>query len=187
MTRNAVVRTMALLGLACASLANAKERKEFEIITLSPEASEPARVEGKAGTPAPRSSSRLIPNGAAPVPGRTFEIEPNGTPATATPLTGTSAIAVGNIFPGADADYWSFTATAGDRVYAAVMTSFSANGSTDSQLTLFASDGTTAIEFDDDDGSLGGLASSIAGATIPTSGTYFLKVNHFTAATGQLR
>ncbi len=63
------------------------------------------------------------------------------------------------------------------------MTAFSAGSSTDSQLTLLASDGTTVIEFDDDNGSFAGLSSSIAGATIPTTGTYFLKVNDFTAGT----
>ena len=68
---------------------------------------------------------------------------------------------------------------AGDRVYAAVMTAFSAGSSTDSQLSLIGSDGTTVIEFDDDNGSLGALSSSIAGAVIPTTGTYYLKVNHF--------
>ena len=44
-------------------------------------------------------------------------------------------------------------------------------------------DGTTVIEFDDDNGSLAGLSSSIAGATIPITGTYYIKVNDFTAGT----
>ena len=92
-----------------------------------------------------------------------------------------------NLFPGGDVDYFSFSGNAGDRVYAATMTSFSANASSDSQLRLIASDGTTEIEFDDDDGSFGSLASSIAGATLPGSGTFYLRVNHFTTATGQLR
>ncbi|MFO1351308.1 MAG: PPC domain-containing protein [Gammaproteobacteria bacterium] len=89
----------------------------------------------------------------------------------------------GNLFPNGDVDFYSFTANAGDRVYAAVMTSFSAGNSTDSQLTLLDSDGTTVIEFDDDNGSFAGLSSSILGATIPPPGTYFLKVNDFTAGT----
>ncbi|MBK6991525.1 MAG: DUF11 domain-containing protein [Chitinophagaceae bacterium] len=113
------------------------------------------------------------------------EVEPNNTFATATPITSPSKVQ-GNVFPNADADWYSFTANAGEKVYAAVITSFSANGSSDSQLRLFASDGTTLIEFDDDDGSLGGLSSSMAGATIPSSGTYYLQVVHF-LATGQLR
>lgn len=74
---------------------------------------------------------------------------------------------------------------AGDRIYAAVMTSFSANGSTDSELTLLASDGVTVLEADNDDGSFGSLSSSIAGAVIPSAGNYYLKVSHATGS--QLR
>ncbi len=111
------------------------------------------------------------------------EVEPNGTSATATPLAGTNLVVRANLFPNGDIDFFSFSATAGDRIYAATMTSFSAGNSTDSQLTLLASDGTTTIEFDDDNGSFAALSSSIAGATIPTTGTYFLRVNDFTAGT----
>lgn len=118
------------------------------------------------------------------IPG--YESEPNGTVATANPLSGNPVKIRGYVFPNGDLDYFSFTANAGDRVHAATMTSFSSNGSTDSQLELFASDGTTSIEFDDDSGSFGGLSSAIAGATIPASGTYYLRVKHFSAA-NQLR
>ena len=111
------------------------------------------------------------------------EVEPNGTSATASPIAGTNVVIRGNLFPNGDIDFYSFTATAGDRIYAATMTSFSAGNSTDSQITLIASDGTTTIEFDDDNGSFAALSSSIAGAVIPTTGTYFLKVNDFTAGT----
>ena len=111
------------------------------------------------------------------------EVEPNGTTGTATPLASTNLVVRANLFPNGDIDFYSFTAIAGDRVYAATMTSFSAGNSTDSQLTLLASDGTTTIEFDDDNGSFAGLSSSIAGATIPTTGTYFIRVNDFTAGT----
>jgi uncharacterized repeat protein (TIGR01451 family) len=110
------------------------------------------------------------------------EIEPNGTVATATPIAGTNAVVRASLFPNGDIDFYSFSATAGDRVYAATMTSFSAS-STDSQITLLRSDGTTVIEFDDDNGSFAGFSSSVAGATIPTTGTYYLKVNDFTAGT----
>ena len=108
---------------------------------------------------------------------------PNNTAATATPLGGTSVKMRGNLFPNGDVDFYSFNATAGDRVYAAVMTAFSAGSSTDSQLSLIGSDGTTVIEFDDDNGSFAALSSSIAGAIIPTTGIYYLKVNDFTAGT----
>ncbi|MFN8289301.1 MAG: PKD-like domain-containing protein [Chitinophagaceae bacterium] len=106
----------------------------------------------------------------------------NNTAATAQAITSPAKVK-GNIYPNGDIDFYSFTANAGDRVYAAVMTSFSAGSSTDCQLTLIASDGTTVIEFDDDNGSFAGFSSSIAGAIIPASGTYYLKVNDFTAGT----
>jgi subtilisin-like proprotein convertase family protein len=114
------------------------------------------------------------------------EVEPNGSPGSATALPYKRVRVRGNIVPNGDQDFYSFHAEAGDRVYAAVMTSYSGSGSTDSQLRLFATDGTTEIEFDDDDGSLGSSSSSIAGAAIPSAGTYFLRVNHF-SATSQLR
>ncbi len=111
------------------------------------------------------------------------EVEPNGTFGTASPIAGTNVVIRANLFPNGDIDFYSFSATAGDRIYAATMTSFSAGNSTDSQITLLASDGTTVIEFDDDNGSFAALSSSIAGAIIPTTGTYFLRINDFTAGT----
>jgi uncharacterized repeat protein (TIGR01451 family) len=118
--------------------------------------------------------------------GYAVEVEPNGTSGTATPLVGSNLVVRATIYPNADVDWYSFTAAAGDRVYAAMMTNFSANASSDSQLRLYQPDGTTLIEFDDDDGVLGGLSSSIADATIPGAGTYFLEVRHFSAS-NQLR
>ncbi|MFZ2487499.1 MAG: proprotein convertase P-domain-containing protein, partial [Anaerolineae bacterium] len=114
------------------------------------------------------------------------EVEPNNTSATATALPGNNTVAVGNVYPNGDLDFFSFTGSAGDRVYAATMTNFSASGSTDSFLTLFASDGTTVIESDNDDGSFSATASTIAGATLPSAGTYYLQVRH-NSATSQLR
>ncbi|QIL71021.1 DUF11 domain-containing protein [Diaphorobacter sp. HDW4B] len=119
--------------------------------------------------------------------GMQSEVEPNGTAVSATPIVGTSARIRGNLYPNGDIDYYSFTAQAGDRVYAATMTSGSAGSSTDSQLTLLASDGTTVIEFDDDNGTFAALSSSIAGATISAAGTYFFKVNDFTPGTTSMR
>jgi uncharacterized repeat protein (TIGR01451 family) len=117
------------------------------------------------------------------VASKVSEVEPNGTTATASPIGTGSAKILGDLYPNGDTDFYSFTATAGDKVYAAIMTSFSAGSSTDSQLTIFASDGTTILEFDDDNGSFAALSSSIAGTTIPSTGTYYLRVNDFTGVT----
>ena len=115
-----------------------------------------------------------------------LETEPNNSAETANGLTGSVMEITGNIYLGGDVDYYSFAAQAGDRVYAATMTSSSSNASVDSVLALFASDGTTVLESDSDDGVFGATSSSIAGATIPVSGTYYLRVTH-NSATNQLR
>ena len=114
------------------------------------------------------------------------EPEPNNSVATATVLTGPDVKITGNIVPSGDVDFYSFTAQAGDRVSAAVMTSWSSNGSVDSRLELLDSDGSTVLEIDNDDGSFGTTSSSIAGAPIAAAGTYYLRVTHAVAAT-QLR
>ena len=131
-----------------------------------------------------------LKNGNSPAPlapsatlTQAVEIEPNGTAATATPIGNNVKVKAGYIYPNGDIDFYSFTANAGDRVYIGTTTSFSAGNSTDSQLTLLASDGTTVIETDNDNGTFAALSSSIAGATIPTTGTYYIKVNDFTAGT----
>ena len=113
------------------------------------------------------------------------ETEPNNTTAQAN-ILGSDTVALGNIFPNADEDYYSFSASTGDRVYTALMTSRSSNGSTDSQLYLYDTDGVTLLEFDEDDGSLGGLSSSMSGVFLPNTGTYYLRVKH-SSATSQLR
>ena len=125
------------------------------------------------------------------------EVEPNGTSATATPLTITpadpAAIVTLTISPANDFDFFSFSATAGSRVWAYVDTGSppaQVGNSRDSQVRLFDTDGTTLIEFDDDDASGNGgdgtqetgLASCIAGRTIPATGTYFLRVNDFSTS-----
>jgi MYXO-CTERM domain-containing protein len=106
----------------------------------------------------------------------TPETEPNAAVAQATPLGVFPVVAEGSIFPAGDVDYYSFTATAGDRIYAATMTAFSASGTLDTTLDLLASDGVTVIESDADDGQYGATASSLAGTVIPADGTYYFRI-----------
>ena len=134
----------------------------------------------------PSQPDNFLSDQRAMAQGPIAEQEPNDTPATATPLGGTNVVARGNIYklglpPGSatgDLDYWSFAAAAGDKVYAATITQFAPSSSTDTTLELFASDGTTILETDLDDGSLTASSSSIAGANIPVAGTYYLRVRH---------
>lgn len=106
------------------------------------------------------------------------EIEPNNTVIAANPLGGNDVKVKGYIAPNSDVDVFSFTANEGDRVYTSTQTSFSATGSSDSFLEIIRINGTTILESDDNDGSFGSNSSSIAGAVIPTTGTYYIRVRH---------
>jgi hypothetical protein len=104
------------------------------------------------------------------------EAEPNNSVATAMPLPATPTVIEGNLLPNDTTDMYSFAATAGDRVYAATITANGLGASVDTTLAVRASDGTTVLESDNDDGSLSSLSSSIAGLAIPSDGTYYLRV-----------
>jgi len=114
------------------------------------------------------------------------EVEPNGTSATATPITGATAAVLGNVFPAADVDFYSFTANANDRVYAATQTLHDASASGDTVLDVLNTDGATVIENDPNDGTFNASSASIAGTVLPAAGTYFLRVRH-NIATGTVR
>lgn len=120
----------------------------------------------KAGSPASAKS----------VEGMTTEIEPNDTAATAnTPSAGDYVVA--DISPATDVDWFASGGNAAtDLVYAAVNTSNTSSG-TDSQLNVFADDGTTLIEFDDDGGP--GLASCVAGGVVPQAGNVYFVPNEY--------
>ena len=109
------------------------------------------------------------------------EGEPNGAAANATPIPNNTVVRA-PITPNGDVDLYSFQAAAGDRVFAATMTAGSSTTNSDSTLELIGSDGTTVIEQDLDDGEHGVNASSIAGASIPANGTYFLRVTSSSSA-----
>ena len=118
----------------------------------------------------------------------TPESEPNDSTGQADPLTFADgcAAASGSITSG-NADFFSFAAPAGSRVWALVDTSPSTTGNDDSILTLILPDGNTVLETDDDDGAGtncdGGLdnqvSSAIAGRVLPSTGTYYLRVEAF--------
>lgn len=121
------------------------------------------------------------------------ETEPNNTSGTATALTFTpTAITSAAINPGGDIDFYTFTAPAGSRVWVETDTGGVQNAgatSRDTVVDLLAADGTTVIENDDDDGTGNGgdgtietgLASIIAGRTLTAGGTYFIRVQAFSA------
>ena len=139
----------------------------------------PAPESGNLSRPTPRATSA--------------EGEPNDTAGTATPITFTPiAITTAAINPGGDVDFYTFTAPAGSRVWIETDTGGTQNAgatSRDTVIDLLAADGTTVIENDDDDGTGNGgdgtietgLASIIAGRTLTAGGTYFIRVQAFSA------
>ena len=116
-----------------------------------------------------------VPTALPATPGS--EAEPNDLLANASEIASGERVR-GSVYPAGDVDRYRFTAESGDRVFATVMTNGSAGNATDSQLRLLSADG-TEIEFEDDNGSLPGLSSSLAGAAIPAAGTYYLDVRGF--------
>lgn len=138
----------------------------------------PSRVAAQP-TPSSANSSEAIQ-----VTAFTREVEPNDTSATATPIASTPRRLRGDSYavpvpPTGDVDTFSFSASAGDRVYVATITDLSA-GSGDSMVDILASDGTTVLESDDEDGALTANAATVAGTLLPVSGTYFVRVRPFT-------
>ena len=184
-----IVRVMMVLVLAfslildpAAALAIKDEPGDAAAENLPPEVELVGPFEVPAGLGQREAASFDAPAGLAYF----AESEPNDTPAQANALSGEPLVATGIIYPNGDNDYFSFQASAGDRLFAATQTSFSANGSSDSVLELYFADGVTLVEADDNDGTFGSLSSSIAGANLPASGIYYLRVLH-TSPTGQLR
>lgn len=104
------------------------------------------------------------------------ETEPNGGAVQAT-VIGNDTVVRANIFATGDNDFYRITANAGDRVFAATMTGFSATAST-SQLSVIGLDGTTIVETDVNNGVFAAGASSIAGTPLMNQGNYFLRVTH---------
>lgn len=125
-------------------------------------------------------------------PGPDVETEPNDTPATATELqvfvNSPSRGIGGAISPAGDADYYRVTAQAGDLLWASVDAGRSSGTppfSRDTLLDVFAADGATLLERDDDDGTANGrdltiesqAASVVAGLPLLSSGAYVLRVS----------
>jgi uncharacterized repeat protein (TIGR01451 family) len=169
---------MFFIAMAAASASAAPVSGGFELLEYVPVPTETERAVNFVSGTAPR----VVAGGAS----GPLEAEPNNAFGVANPIAGSSAQITGNIFPAADVDFYSFTAAAGDRVYAATQTLFDASASGDSTLQVLASDGTTIIEADNNDGTFNGNSASIAGTVIPTAGTYYVRVAH-NVATGMIR
>jgi subtilisin-like proprotein convertase family protein len=115
------------------------------------------------------------------------EVEPNDTAVTATPID--TPLNGGQLVGPGDSDYWAIPGVTGDRVYAWANNGGSSNSTIDTDMRFFAADGTTLIEFDDEDAD--GLnspisdlyfiysttAPTIAGARFTSDATHYLQVN----------
>ncbi len=117
------------------------------------------------------------------------EIEPNDTPATATPIT--TPLNGGQILGPQDVDYYSIPGQTGDRIYAWANKGQTSITTTELDMWFYAADGTTLIEYDNDDGDgLGAgphyddleyiysiLAPVIAGAKFTSDAPHYLKID----------
>ena len=147
-----------VLALAAAPAAFAQS---FQLIEVQPSVPGGKDANGQLVAPVgplnpPRAGNAVLGQGFV------NEVEPNGTSATATPLGGTNVVALGAVYAPADVDFYSFTATANDRVYVAVQTLFDASASGDSLLDVLDTDGSTVLENDPNDGTFNASSSSIA-------------------------
>jgi len=106
----------------------------------------------------------------------------NGTPGTAEAIAGVPQTlnVTGTLFDVTDTDYYSFTASAGERLQATgLLERLATPNSISMTLTLYASDGTTVLAENS------GNASSLSGGrndpfvdfVIPTNGTYYLQMS----------
>lgn len=114
------------------------------------------------------------------------EVEPNDTPGTAsspiTPLNGGQLVGPG------DEDWWAISGGTGDRVYAWANNGGTSNSTLDADMAFIAADGSSLIEFDDEDADgadapiedLRFIYSTsspvIAGAQLTSNGTHYLQV-----------
>ncbi len=106
------------------------------------------------------------------------EVEPNGTPATASAL---ACPVTGSATPNADLDFYSLgTTTANSRVFALAETL----GGSSVDFVMRVTTATDTLEFDDDNGdsTIGTTAPVIAGTVLPNAPT-FLEVNYFNTTT----
>ncbi len=98
------------------------------------------------------------------------EIEPNDTPATATPFTMGQTLQ-GNLTDGAR-DYWSFSGTQGQTLIADVD---SIDSSIDNPFRLYCSDGTTQLALSAPGFSSNGDFGGLIVFTLPSTGIYYLR------------
>ncbi|RKX24102.1 MAG: hypothetical protein DRP45_08960, partial [Candidatus Zixiibacteriota bacterium] len=101
--------------------------------------------------------------------------EPNDSHSTATAIS-YGETKSGYICPGGDLDYFTFSGNAGDTIVADI--NARVNGSQlDSVLVLLDSDGVTELASNDD--AQPGSLDSLLGYTLPSDGTYYLKVRDY--------
>jgi subtilisin-like proprotein convertase family protein len=101
--------------------------------------------------------------------------EPSDDPGHASQIASGERVR-GDLAPEGDVDYYRFTANAGERVFTGVINAGAAESVTDARLTL-EDENSIPIEVDDDNGSQSAQSPSIAGAVIPTTGTYYLEIS----------
>jgi len=100
--------------------------------------------------------------------------EPNDAPGQATPIGYGTTLADPDICPAGDEDYYSFVGSAGDQI-AVDIDAWTIGSLLDPVLYLYDTDGVTELTYNDDYGAL----DSYLEYTLPTNGTYYLKVRDY--------
>ena len=112
--RSRIAPLVVSLGLAALGAAAAPPPAgPFEIVDITP-AEGVKGAPDTGGRPASPGSAVRVPY-ALPRQAFAGENEPNGTTATASPIAGTNVVVRGMLYPNGDVDFYSFTASAGDR------------------------------------------------------------------------
>lgn len=107
----------------------------------------------------------------------TSEVEPNGTPAQATPVLADASICEAAISPAGDEDYYAFTLEAGKTYILETGPSTSSlSVNYDIVMWLYDTDGVSELYYDDDGGAMN---YSYIEYTAAATGTYYTKVRAF--------
>ena len=114
----------------------------------------------------------------------TAEVEPNNTAATANSIV-TTGVPIGHrsgsINPAGDVDFYSVQATAGNIIYVNADCDPEANGGTDLVVDIIDTDG-VAVLLTIDNSITAIRAAEASCLTAVSTGTYFVRVKHFSAA-----
>jgi subtilisin-like proprotein convertase family protein len=165
-------------------------KHEFVVVTLEADKDYYIFVDTSAAGAATGTYALIINSAAAY---EITEVEPNNNAATASAYG--AVLDGGQLLGSTDEDWWAIPGSINDRVYAWANNGGTTNSTLDTEMSFYAANGTTLIEYDDEDGD--GIDAPIndfyfiystdspviAGAKLSSTATHYLRVFD-TSATG---